>query len=175
MLTLKEGFTIIELMVALVIGTTLITIGVPSFSNMYQAYRADSEIRKIQQSLMFAKNQAISYGARVTLCPISGAACNANWKDGFSIFIDNGTPANIDTTDGVTDRVIKQIAPFNDNDFITYTGNSIIFTPDGLISTNSTAGTFSYCPGSKSSNNSRGVEVSLSGRVQLSEAAINCN
>jgi len=136
MLTLKEGFTIVELMVALVIGTTLIIINVPSFSNMYQAYRADSEIRKIQQYLMFARGQAISYGARVTICPISGTTCSTDWRSGFSIFIDNGALETIDTTDGVTDPVIKQIGPFNSNDFITYAGNSITFTPDGLISTN---------------------------------------
>ena len=175
MLTLKKGFTLVELMVTLVISTILIAVGVPSFTDMYQGYRADSEIRKMQQYLMFARSQAVSYGARVTVCPISGTACGTDWKQGFSIFIDNGAATTIDTTAGVTDPIIKQVDAFNADDFITYAGNSVSFTPDGLIPSTSTTGTFSYCPGSKTSENSRGVEVSSSGKVRFSDAVINCN
>ena len=175
MLTLKKGFTLIELMVTLVIATTLITVGVPSFTDMYQGYRAESEIRKMQQYLMFARSQAVNYGARVTICPISGTSCGSDWKAGFSIFIDNGAAATIDSTNGVTDPIIRQVDAFNSNDFITYAGNSISFTPDGMIPATSTIGTFSYCPGSQTSENSRGVEVSSSGKVRFSDAIINCS
>ncbi|ACA85593.1 GspH/FimT family pseudopilin [Shewanella woodyi] len=174
MLTLEKGFTLVELMVTLVIGMILITVGVPSFTEMYQGYRAESEIRKVQQYLMFARSQAVSYGARVTVCPISGTSCGSDWKSGFSIFIDNGAAATIDSTNGVTDPIIKQVDAFNSKDFFTYAGSSVSFTPDGLIPTNSTVGTFSYCPGSTTSENSRGVEVSSSGKVRFSDSIINC-
>ena len=175
MLTLKKGFTLVELMITVVISMILLAIGIPSFNDMYQGYRAKSEIRKMQQYLMFARSQAVSYGARVTVCPISGTACGTDWKQGFSIFIDNGAATTIDTTAGVTDPIIKQVDAFNADDFITYAGNSVSFTPDGLIPSTSTTGTFSYCPGSKTSENSRGVEISSSGKVRLSDVVINCN
>ena len=175
MLTLKNGFTLVELMVTLVIAMILITVGVPSFTDMYQGYRAESEIRKVQQYLMFARSQAVNYGARVTICPISGTTCGTDWQQGFSIFIDNGAAGTIDTTNGVTDPIIRQVDAFNTKDFVTYAGNSITFTADGLISSNSTTGTFAYCPGSTTSKNSKGVEVSSSGKARFSDAAISCN
>ncbi|WP_065187438.1 GspH/FimT family pseudopilin [Shewanella woodyi] len=174
MLTLEKGFTLVELMVTLAVSMILLSIGVPSLTDMYQKYRVESEIRKVQQYLMFARSQAVSYGARVTVCPITGSSCGSDWKSGFSIFIDNGAAATIDSTNGVTDPIIKQVDAFNSKDFFTYAGSSVSFTPDGLIPTNSTVGTFSYCPGSTTSKNSRGIEVSSSGKVRFSDSIINC-
>ena len=102
------GLTLVELIITIVIAGILITVGVPSFTSLYEASRSDSSIRTIQSSLTFARNQAVSYGARVTLCPLSSDSCTNDWKNGFTIFIDRGARGNIDGDD----QIIKVIGPF---------------------------------------------------------------
>ncbi|WP_394200159.1 GspH/FimT family pseudopilin [Shewanella waksmanii] len=166
-----KGFTLVELMVTMVIAVILITVGVPSMKTMYEAYRSEGEIRRIQQSLLLTRNYAVSYGTRVTMCPTASSGCGTDWKDGFHIFIDGGAANSIDGTD----QVLQQFDAFNSSDFVTFDGSSISFSPDGLVATNSTSGTFVYCPGSKTSDESRGVTVSASGRIQFAINSVTCS
>lgn len=168
---LPKGFTLIDAMVTMVIAIILITVGLPAMSKMYEAYRADSEIRRIQQSVLLTRNYAVSYGTRVTMCPVSGSGCGTNWSDGYHIFIDRGTDNSIDGTD----EVLQQFGAINSNDFVSFDSSSISFTADGLVAANSSAGTFVYCPGSKTSNNSKGATVSVSGLIRFETNSVNCN
>ncbi len=169
---IKSGFTLIELLVTLVIAMILISVGAPSMKSLYEAYRSDSEIRKINQSLQFARSYAISYGSNVTMCPIDSDSenCGEDWTRGFKILIDNGTQ---DTIDG-NDEVLTVVGAFNSNDFISFSHSAINFTADGLTSS---AGLFIYCPGSKSSTESMGLQINASGTARLisTETSLNCN
>ncbi|WP_051484494.1 GspH/FimT family pseudopilin [Shewanella waksmanii] len=167
----SQGFTLVELMVTMVIAIILITVGVPSMKSMYEAYRSEGEVRRIQQSLLLTRNYAVSYGSRVTMCPTANAGCGTDWSAGYHIFIDGGTDNSIDGTD----EVLQQFDAFNTSDFVTFDGNAISFTPDGLVAANSTSGTFVYCPGSKTSEESRGITISASGRIQFETGAVDCN
>lgn len=163
------GLTLVELIVTIVIAGILITVGVPSFTSLYEASRSDSSIRTIQSSLTFARNQAVSYGARVTLCPLSSDSCTNNWKNGFTIFIDRGARGNIDGDD----QIIKIIGPFNSKDYVTHSSSSVSFSADGLVLEG--AGDISYCPSSKTSSNSKAASVSVSGSIKLSgDSNITC-
>ena len=174
MLSIVKGFTLIELMVTIAIAGVLLSVGIPSLTSLYEGYRAESEIRKIQQYLMFARNQAVSYGSRVTMCPLTTSGCGSDWSNGFSIFIDNGTIGSLDTSNGRTDQVIKQIDVINSSDFLSFAANSVSFTSDGLIATGSSSGTFAYCPGSQTSPESKGVDVSPSGKVRFTLGSVTC-
>ncbi|ABV86421.1 GspH/FimT family pseudopilin [Shewanella pealeana] len=157
------GFTLIELMVTLVVATILIVIAVPSFTIFYAQARADSNIRKIQQSIQLARNHAVSYGSRVTVCPITAQGCSENWRNNITVFSDSGQPNLIDGND----RVIYQVGPFNTKDYVGYNRPAIRFLPDGLAS--GTNGTLSYCPDTINNSESRAVIVSQSGRVRFSQ------
>ena len=173
-----KAFTLVELMVTLAVATILISIAVPSFTAMYEASRSDSSIRNIQQSLTVARSHAISYGAIVTVCPLSGTNCGTNWQGGYSIFIDNGTIGTIDSTNGVKDQVIRQVDAFNANDFVSYALSSISFNPEGML-TGASAGSnrqIVYCPSSKTNENAKGIDIISSGKVRYSTATnLNCN
>ena len=173
-----RAFTLVELMVTLAVATILISIAVPSFTAMYEASRSDSAIRNIQQSLTVARSHAISYGAIVTVCPLTGTTCGSNWQGGYSIFIDNGTIGTIDSTAGVTDQVIREVDAFNSNDFVSYALSSISFNPEGMLTGASAGGNrqMVYCPSSKTNENSKGIDMISSGKVRYTTASgLNCN
>ena len=170
MLKKEFGFTLIELMVTVVVAMILVAVGAPALNSLYEGSRSDSGIRKIQQSLMFARSQAVSYGSRVTVCPMVSNACSGHWIDGFTIFIDNGA---VNVIDGA-DQVIRVIDSFNSSDFVTVSANAVSFTPDGLVPTNA-AITFTYCPGSVSNDQSTGAEVSVSGRIRFISPPTSCS
>ncbi|MPY20997.1 prepilin-type N-terminal cleavage/methylation domain-containing protein [Shewanella psychropiezotolerans] len=162
----NNGFTLVELMTTLVISTTLISIAVPNFNSLYAHYRADSSIRVIQQTLQMARNSAISYGVRVTVCPIIENQCSDDWTIGITVFIDSGASNVIDGQD----EVLMKTASFYHEDFVTYNRSAIRFQADGLAS--GTNGTLKYCPSSTRSEYSKAVIINQSGRIRFSKAAI---
>ncbi|QYJ88989.1 GspH/FimT family pseudopilin [Shewanella halotolerans] len=165
-----NGFTLIELMVTLTVATILLSVGLPSLTDLYQAYRADSAIRLIQQTLQFARNSAINYGVWVTVCPVKDNQCANDWHLGLSVFTDSGTSNQLDGTD----KLLIQTGSFDSGDFVYYNRASARFQPDGLASGSN--GTLRYCPGSANSPYSKAVIVNQAGRIRFSkEKNISCN
>ncbi|WOT04286.1 GspH/FimT family pseudopilin [Shewanella youngdeokensis] len=161
-----NGFTLVELMLTLVIFTTLISMIVPSLTSLYAYIRAELNIRKIQQTILFARNQAIAYNTRVTVCPLDGNSCSKNWHYNISVFSDSGQKYSLDGND----QLILQIGPFHTSDLVQYNRRGIRFQGDGLAS--GTNGTLSYCPEKFNSELSKAVIVSQSGRTRFSKKKI---
>ncbi|WP_299802202.1 GspH/FimT family pseudopilin [uncultured Shewanella sp.] len=170
-----RAFTLVELMVTIAVAAILISVAAPSFNSFYENSRSDSAIRNIQQSLQLARSQAVSYGSTVTVCPLREGSCGTDWQNGFSVFIDNGTLGTLDSTNGIDDKVIRVIDGFNSKDFISYDENSISFSSDGLITGKFTSGILSYCPSSKTNDNSRAIEVGRAGKSRFSTATTSCS
>lgn len=166
-----NGFTLIEPMVTLAMACILISVATPNLSSFYDAYRAKSSILIIQQALQHGRNAAISYGVRVTACPMKLNRCDSDWQNGFTVFTDAGITNQLDGND----RVLLQTSPFNTRDIVSYNRLAIRFKPDGLAS--GANGTLKYCPSSATSPYSRAVIVNQAGRVRLSkkEESIHCS
>lgn len=155
MFTLSKGFTLVELMVTIAIAALLLSIGVPSFTSMYEATRSANEIQKINDLFAFARNQAVNYGSTVTVCPYAASPCGNDWSKGFSVYIEkNGSK-----------KVLKVIDGFNSKDTISLTGptdKTVNFTSDGLVSTETS---IIYCP-SGESDGSKSIKISTSGLIK---------
>lgn len=162
---IPNGFTLVELMVTIAVAAILLTVGVPSLKSLYDAYRGSSEISRIQQALSFARNQAISYGAPVAVCPNNdGSSCGTSWQSGLLIYAT--TTANTATVS----KVLKVVEGFNSSDRVA--GGNIVFRPDGLTS-NTQQVSFIYCPNGDSSG-SRSVNVSSSGMIRYGDDDQTC-
>lgn len=164
MKTHQNGFSLIELFTTLSISTLLLTIGAPAYTDITDHFRADSNIKTVQQTFAFARNTAINYGYRVTACPLVNGQCTDNWQQGISVFTDSGAAETLD----LNDKVIMIIDEFDNKDFIKYNRNSVRFQPDGLASGSN--GTFKYCPRTLDNKNSKAIVVNQAGRVRLSTA-----
>lgn len=80
----SNGFTLLELLIALTIATILMTLVVPSFSHVLQKQRISTTVNDFFASINLARSEAIQRGARVDLVPADGA----DWGKGWVIFVD---------------------------------------------------------------------------------------
>lgn len=102
----RRGFTLVELLVVLAVGSILLAIAVPSYAFMVNANRLAAVTNDLVTALHLARSEAIKRGTRVTVCKTGDAmavspACSttANWQDGWLVFVDGGTRGVIDSDD----------------------------------------------------------------------------
>ena len=81
----QSGFTLIELMITLVIASLMLTIGVPSLSNMLQNNRLSSQTNQFIAAINFARSEAIKRGANIDVKATDSSNADNEWGNGWSI------------------------------------------------------------------------------------------
>ena len=79
-----DGFTLVELMVALAVIGILAVIATPSMTDLINNSRVSGQAEELVASLQLARGEAIRRNARVTICAGTGIVCSgstawANW------------------------------------------------------------------------------------------------
>ena len=86
----KEGFTLIEALVVVLVMAILLGIGMPSFLDLVEKYRTESETKILLEALRVARLNAIEEQQHIVVCTSNnGTACNGSWNDGFIVFRDD--------------------------------------------------------------------------------------
>lgn len=161
----KQGFTLIEVMVAIAVVAILSALALPSMNDFLVRMRVDNEISEIQRLLLTARNMAINTGKNTTVCPLASGVCTNNWQNEISVFTNNDNTLATNNTFAAPDELVKVKSAIRAGDTLQYAQNSVIYTPDGRLLTASA--NFSYCPGDDA-DRSRGISISLSGRSYTS-------
>ena len=96
-----NGFTLIDVIVALVVAGVLLTIAVPSMRDFIQDSRITTNTNEIVLSLSLARTQAVTRHTTVSLCASDdGIDCTAtDWELGWIVFTDNGVLGAVDADD----------------------------------------------------------------------------
>lgn len=140
------GTTLLELMIALSIATTLLFIAVPSFQSFTRTNRIAAITNELSSALQLARSEAMTRGKTVTVCKSndisdSTPSCSTtgvNWQDGWVIFVDNNGNGAFNTGD-IPLRVGQAT-----NAGVVITGNSVFVDRASFNSTGETsAGTIS--------------------------------
>lgn len=169
--TKQLGMTMIELLVTVAILGATLAIAMPGMTTFITKNKVDAQTIELQRLLLSARNASINSGQPVTVCPLNGNACSANWQNEISVFINGDDPATYNVAD---DELVKIKAKIEDSDKLTFSdGNSIVYLPTGRIQ-NAANVSFVYCPSGDTSL-ARGVEISLSGRAYLTQDTDNDN
>ena len=124
MSTVKEGgFTLVEMMVALLVLAVLIVISAPGFSNLIKNNRMVSHIYAMRAALNGARSEALSQRNFVTLCrSIDGLSCSTgDWNTGFIAFLDDNGD---NTVDDPNDQIFISKVIDEDSLTVTYSGGS---------------------------------------------------
>lgn len=88
---MKNGFTLIEMMIVLSVLAIGLAIGMPQMRHFVEEAQIRSVSSDLTQSLWQARSQAMATGRSVTVCPLTadGSTCaanNANWSNGWLVY-----------------------------------------------------------------------------------------
>lgn len=156
-----RGFTLNELMIALVLATVLVSVAVPKLHQLAQEQRATSRTNTFVAYLNQARFMAIDQQTRVHLCPSAdGATCLANddgdlWHLGLMLY---------------TGEQAEPVARFVESPLTGFEFNSggrqrFTFHADG--SARGYNGTINVCD-SKGIAQGRAIVLSTAGRTRVS-------
>ncbi len=100
-----DGYTLIEILVALIVSSVLVMAAAPSFQRLREGGLVTSMSNDLLADILWTRSEAVKLNSRVTLCHSSDAAtCSgADWSAGWILFQDadnSGTFSGGDTLIG---------------------------------------------------------------------------
>jgi type IV fimbrial biogenesis protein FimT len=155
-----RGFTIIELMIAVVLLGVLVALAMPSLSDMMRRMKIETAASSLSVAFATARSEAVKRGRDVSVCISSdGAACanSTDWAVGWVIYETAGTP--IKTFDAPTGGLTMLDA----NSL-----KSVTFSPAGGTSL-ATAASIAVC---KEGQTSKVFTVAISGRMRVASGSV---
>ncbi|HET9843587.1 MAG TPA: GspH/FimT family pseudopilin [Gammaproteobacteria bacterium] len=166
------GFTLIEMMIAIVMLVIVMTVAIPSMQSTIQNNRISGLTNELSSSLNLARSEAIKRGVSVSICAANASfnGCSNNWGTGWLIFVnpdENATFAN--NASEVLLRVHQ----------VTGQGVTITTTPNVQVATYNSAGfaavgsnvNFRIRASGCTGNNARNIAISLTGRLSTTQVA----
>ncbi len=171
----QPGFTLLELMLVVAIGSILLAIAVPTMGNFIRNSRITSAANDVMAGLHFTRSEAIKRRVPVTLCTSASAVTDLNPTCAASALL-TGWIAFVDTNQSgqrdVGEAVLMQHDAMNDqitarssvNPFqVTYLLNGFALNPNAaqLVLCDERGNT----PSGGELSSARGILVSVTGRA----------
>lgn len=153
-----QGFTLVELIVAISIAAILLAMAVPSYSGSQLNGHLRASANDLIASINLARSEAIKRGTTVTLCASSdGENCGGEWHEGWLVLRE---------ADGLHEAVVLhsvsaipagfQLTESSDN-------AALLFRSTGV---DTTAATFTLCRSSpRAGSQERIVSMDATGRA----------
>jgi len=157
-----RGFTIIELMIAIAILAVLITVVAPSFIEVIENNRIQTQTENMFRSLSLARSEAIKRNQSAVICKSSsGTSCttSGNWEQGWLIYADEDGDGTLDTGEDVlhTFGALPSGYTLRTNAY----DNKATYRSDGTISQQ---GSFFVCDPDGETDKGRKITISSTGR-----------
>lgn len=167
-----KGFTLVELLITVLVGTIFLLIAVPSYYNFIQNNKVVSVANRLSASFSLARMEAIKRGARVSVCSAGNAAftacgTNTQWAQGWIVFTDADSNNAIESSNDLVK--IAEALPSG----ITITANSNMVSYDSAGFLASNALTLSLRATGCTGNNARTLNIATGGRLSIAQAACN--
>lgn len=151
----ETGFTLIELMAAVVLAGVLLTMGVPSLSAMVHNNRITTEANEFITALNIARSEAIKRRTNIDVIA-TGSSSSNEWGGGWRIEVSGGD-------------VLKNYAAFSGNGTLDSNGDKTTFQYQASGRVN-TADTLFLCD-DRSGETGRQISIATTGRVTVAEYA----
>ena len=165
----ENGFTLIELMIAVGLTGLLLSMAVPALDIFVSNARQTGAINDFVSTIHQARSTAVTTNTRVTICPSAGGTdCESvGWNAGWIMFSDPDSDRKVDTDEtvlsasGAVDGLTIQSSEF---------GTFLMYRPNGRVmnaSLNGSSGAFTVCD-DRGASHAKVMIIDLSGRPRLS-------
>jgi len=177
----QSGVTLVEAMVAILVLSLLLGLGVPGFVAMFKNNRMVSMANELVADINLARSEAIKRNRQVGLCAGTGGACltgpaSKQWEGGWTVFYDGDKSGNLsstqDCTSATSDCVLAGNAGLDTGVTLRSSFADVLFYKSSG-SADQPAGTFGLCD-DRGAANGRTVMVSRSGRPRVVSPSANC-
>ncbi len=166
----QNGFTLIELMIAVGLTGLLLSMAVPALDIFVANARQTGAINDFVSTIHQARSTAVTTNQRVTICPSSnGTNCEVvGWNNGWIAFADPDSDRTVDNDEtifassGRVDNLTLVSAEFGT--FLTYRPNGRVMN----ASVNGSAGAIAFCD-DRGTEHAKVMLIDLSGRPRISK------
>ena len=166
----ENGFTLIELMIAVGLTGLLLSMAVPALDIFVSNARQTGAINDFVSTIHQARSTAVTTNTRVTICPSAGGTdCESvGWNAGWIMFSDPDSDRKVDTDEtvlsasGPVDGLTIQSSQFS---------TFMMYRPNGRVmnaSLNGSSGAFTVCD-DRGASHAKVMIIDLSGRPRLSK------
>ena len=166
----ENGFTLIELMIAVGLTGLLLSMAVPALDIFVSNARQTGAINDFVSTIHKARSTAVTTNTRVTICPSSnGTSCESvGWNNGWIAFADPDNDRTVDVNETVfatmedVGGLTLQSAQF---------ATSLVYRPNGRVmnaSLNGSAGAMVFCD-DRGPSHAKVMVIDLSGRPRVSK------
>ena len=166
----QNGFTLIELMIALGLTGLLLSMAVPALDIFVSNARQTGAINDFVSTIHQARSTAVTTNTRVTICPsASGTNCEAvGWNNGWIMFSDPNSDRNVDADETVLSASGRVDGlTLESDEFATF----LMYRPNGRVmnaALNGSSGAFTVCD-DRGAGKAKVMIIDLSGRPRLSK------
>jgi type IV fimbrial biogenesis protein FimT len=129
-----SGYTMVELIITVAIGSILLMVAVPTFFWVTNSNRIAAEINGLLGDLQFGRAEAVKEGTPVTVCvSTNGTSCAGagvnTWQSGWIVFSD----VNGNAVVNAGDTILRIQKPFTSTDTFVATNavSAVTFNRDG--------------------------------------------
>ncbi len=158
-----RGFTLIELMVALVILGAFLALGIPAMNQLHERYDSRAAYFRLQQVLTNARIKSLEEVTELTVCPMSEKTCSNNWDDPIHVFEDTNLNQTLDDNEKLY-FVAHIDSRFGYWQKTKANQNYVRFNELGHAF--SSASTFLYCPFSDRDSLAKSIVINFQGRIR---------
>ena len=166
----SQGFTLIELMIAVGLGALLLSMAIPALDTFTTSARSTGAVNDFVSSMHIARSTAITTNLRTTVCAsANGANCEAvTWDQGWIVFADRDSDQTVDNGETIvaTSAGIDGLS-IQSGEF----GQFLMYRPNGRVMTssaNGNSGQFTVCD-NRGSDFAKVLIIDLSGRPRMSK------
>jgi len=149
----EPGFTLVELLIAIVVVTILLAIGVPAFKDFIKNNRVTGLINGHVSVIQLARSEALKRGTNMVICASSDqATCTGKdtWADGWILFSDLNRDNAPDVGTGkcleTEDCIMRTRKSLPEGTTLTTDADFVCILPTGLSGTKASPSSTSCTP-----------------------------
>ncbi len=176
-ISIQQGFTLLELIVALGIFGVLLAVAPATYSDWIASQQLANHAHLLADTLDIARSEAIKHGYRVNVCKsVDGRQCasTGGWEAGWIMYVDDNQDGDIDSDEEVLRREgsVQNGITVHGNQpvakYVSYTGLGHARLVGGALQ----MGTFVVC---KPGQDALKVVLANSGRARIEKTHDRCS